>query len=251
MKTFNSGSINVLGSQNVSDVSHRIGFMPQHVELVPKLTVAENLSFFGNIHHLTRQKLESQVKMLTDLLEIHFQDSQVMELSGGQQRRVALAVALIHDPQLLILDEPTVGLDVLLRAKIWDFLQSATENRQMSVLVTTHYIFEAQFAHRCGFMRKGAILAENSPAKIMESLEVENLDDAFVELCKFDDENVAGRSPASQNGGSHLFEETGSGKFEEFQLTETETVKKRPSFTFQTFSALFMKEIHRFKRTPS
>jgi ABC-type multidrug transport system ATPase subunit len=239
MKTFNSGSISVFGSENSDKVSHRIGFMPQNVELVPKLTVAETLSFFGNIYHMKKRKLRNRLEMLSNLLEINFPDSQMMNLSGGQKRRVALAVALIHEPELLILDEPTVGLDVILRAKIWDFLKTSTENHQMSVLVTTHYITEAQFAHRVGFIRNGVILAENSPSRIVESLEVETLDDAFVELCQRDEENLA----------SNLFFD-GEDVSEGFQEFEFESFSKRKSFAFQTFSALFTKEFQRFRRTP-
>jgi ABC-type multidrug transport system ATPase subunit len=238
MKAFNSGSIRVLGSENVSEVSHRVGFMPQNIELVPKLTVLENLCFFGNIHQIEKTKLKNQIKMLSSLLEINFQASQVTELSGGQKRRVALAIALIHEPQLLILDEPTVGLDVILREKIWNFLQTLTEKRQISVLVTTHYIYEAQFAHRVGFIRKGAILAENSSSKIIESLQVENLDEAFVEMCRKDE----------KNSNSNLILEKVTENYQKMDFSDS---PKPNVFAFQTLSALFLKEFLRVIRTPS
>ena len=103
--------------------------------------------------------------------------------SGGQKRRVSLGVALIHSPDFLILDEPTVGVDPLLREKIWKYLTNLSKNENKTVLVTTHFIEEARQADTIGFMRSGRLLAEGKPVELMEIHGAISLEDVFINLC--------------------------------------------------------------------
>lgn len=106
--------------------------------------------------------------------------------SGGQQRRVSFAVALLHDPEILILDEPTVGVDPLLRQSIWNHLCSLTATGRTTVIITTHYIEEAKQANTIGLMRSGRLLAEDSPANLLKVHQCISLEEVFLRLCMKD-----------------------------------------------------------------
>ncbi|CAH2004698.1 unnamed protein product [Acanthoscelides obtectus] len=107
-----------------------------------------------------------------------------MLFSGGQQRRVSLAVAVMHAPDLLILDEPTVGVDPILRANIWSYMVQDVKKRNTSIIITTHYIEEATQAHRIGFMRDGQLIAEDSPAQLLSAYGCRHLEDVFLKLAR-------------------------------------------------------------------
>lgn len=187
MVSLDDGCIRVLGqkaeSNEVLKVGHLVGYMPQETALVGEFTVKETVFYFGNIFQVERQTLKDRYKMIKVLLELPPDDTRVENCSGGEQRRISFAAAIIHEPDLLVLDEPTAGLDPLLREKIWDFLWNVTRTTKLSVIITTHYIDEAQRADCVGLMRNGALMAQDSPANIMSSYGVGNLEEAFLEFC--------------------------------------------------------------------
>ncbi|XP_014089830.1 ABC transporter G family member 20 [Bactrocera oleae] len=182
----NSGEVSVLGMKPGQPGSgipgSRIGYMPQEIALVDEMTVKETIFYFGRIYGLKEEQIREKFKILRSLLQLPPPRQLVKNCSGGQQRRVSFACAMIHEPELLILDEPTVGLDPMLREKIWDFLVESTRNSKMAVIITTHYIEEAKKANCIGLMRNGVLLAEDTPINIMIKFECNSIEDAFLIL---------------------------------------------------------------------
>lgn len=191
-KQFNSGDVWVLGGKPGSKGSGvpgpRIGYMPQEVALVGEFTVKGALMYFGRIFGMTNKEIEEQYEFLSNLLELPPKDRYVKNLSGGQQRRVSFAAALVHIPELLILDEPTVGLDPVLRSSIWDYLVQLTADKQVTVVITTHYIEEAKQADVIGLLRGGKLLAERPPQQLMSMFNSSSLEEVFLTLSRKQDE---------------------------------------------------------------
>jgi len=181
------GEVTVLGhrtkANEVQLAGSRIGYMPQETALIGELTIKETIYYFGRIFQMDKDKLQERYKMLKELLELPNDDKRVEDCSGGQQRRVSFAAAMIHEPDLLILDEPTVGLDPILREKIWDFMLHVTRTSKLAIIITTHYIEEAKQADRVGLMQTGVLLTEDSPQNILIRFECDNLEEAFLLLC--------------------------------------------------------------------
>lgn len=184
-KKLHEGTINVLGAditKNSGVIGPRIGYMPQDIALVDELTIKETIFYFGRIYGMNDERIYERFKILKDLLELPPSERYIVKLSGGQKRRVSFACALVHEPELVILDEPTVGLDPLLREKIWEFLVETTRTSKLAVIITTHYIEEAKQANSIGLMRNGILLAEDSPQNIMNMFGSATLEDAFLIL---------------------------------------------------------------------
>eukprot|EP00041_Stephanoeca_diplocostata_P023505 m.579068 g.579068 ORF g.579068 m.579068 type:complete len:963 (-) comp22311_c0_seq1:316-3204(-) len=184
------GSLKVLGkcpnAPGHSVPGKSVGYMPQEEALFSEFTVNETLHFFARLHGMASKIRDRRKKFLYALLEIEdLEDRTISRLSGGQKRRVSFACALLHNPDLLVLDEPTVGVDPLLRAKIWAYLQELT-NRPggPSILITTHYIEEARQSDLVGMMRDGALLAEDTPAALLRQYQCSTLEDVFLLLCR-------------------------------------------------------------------
>ncbi|HVM21310.1 MAG TPA: ABC transporter ATP-binding protein [Egibacteraceae bacterium] len=140
----------------------RLGYMPQHSALYPNLSIEENLHFAASIYGLPFKRRERFEQLLTFVELDEHRDRLLRDASGGMQRRVALAAALLHDPSLLFLDEPTTGLDPVLRRKLWDhFAQLRAEGR--TVVVTTQYVGEAAHCDRVALIVDGALLVDATP----------------------------------------------------------------------------------------
>lgn len=164
-----------------SDQSRQlIGYMPQQLSVYPGLSVLENVLFFGRIYQMRNHDLLQRALEVLQMVELEQrQDDLVSTLSGGMIRRVMLATALVHRPRLLILDEPTAGVDPLLRIKFWEWFGQMVA-AGTSIIVTTHNISEAQ---RCGsvvFLRNGQKLEQGTPQQLMATYHSDNLEAAFV-----------------------------------------------------------------------
>lgn len=181
------GTISTLGfpphSKGHHIPGHGIGYAPQEVALHLDLSIHETLLFHSSLHHMPTEMFKLRKEYLLKMLDLPDDSKVVRNLSGGQQRRVSLAVALLHNPELLVLDEPTVGLDPLLRARVWEYLRLLAQNG-VTIIVTTHYIEESKTADRVGLMRNGHILEEGRPKDIMKRYELDNLEDVFLYLCR-------------------------------------------------------------------
>lgn len=173
-----------------------IGYMPQEISLFPDFTIEETLLFFSKLYRLDTRCAKDRVEFLVDFLELPDKKRMVANLSGGQQRRVSLAAALIHSPPLLILDEPTVGVDPVLRQVIWDYLVLLSTKEQLSIIITTHYIEEARAANVCGLMRQGRLLVEESPDFLMEKYKCPTLEAVFLQLSRASDNSKSSLAQA-------------------------------------------------------
>ncbi|KAJ8709889.1 hypothetical protein PYW08_009893 [Mythimna loreyi] len=187
-RKLNSGEIWVLGGKPGTKGSgvpgKRVGYMPQEIALYGEFTIKETMMYFGWIFGMETREIVERLRFLLDFLDLPSENRMVKNLSGGQQRRVSFAVALMHDPELLILDEPTVGVDPLLRQSIWTHLVRITSSGDKTVIITTHYIEEARQAHCIGLMRSGRLLAEESPQALLQMYSCISLEDVFLKLSR-------------------------------------------------------------------
>ncbi|XP_046591635.1 ABC transporter G family member 23 isoform X3 [Neodiprion lecontei] len=187
-RRLNSGEIWVLGGKPGTKGSgvpgKRVGYMPQEIALYGEFTIRETMMYFGWIFGMCTAEIVERLRFLLNFLDLPSQNRLVKNLSGGQQRRVSFAVALMHDPELLILDEPTVGVDPLLRQSIWNHLVQITKDGNKTVIITTHYIEEARQAHMIGLMRSGRLLAEESPRALLTMYNCASLEDVFLKLSR-------------------------------------------------------------------
>ncbi|XP_043268135.1 ABC transporter G family member 23 isoform X2 [Venturia canescens] len=183
-----AGEIWVLGGRPGSKGSGvpgpRVGYMPQEIALYGEFSIRETFLYFGWCAHMTTEQIDTKMEFLLKLLELPSEDRFVKNLSGGQQRRVSFAAALLADPELLILDEPTVGVDPVLRQSIWNHLVHITKDGNKTIIITTHYIEETRQAGIIGLMRGGRFLAEESPRRLMEMHHLDTLEDVFLKLSK-------------------------------------------------------------------
>lgn len=178
-----SGEISIFGEPNGEKLHKpRLGYMPQESALTSGCTVREMIKFFGTIYGMTSEKFEERFQFLNELLELPGENSLIKNCSGGEQRRVSFALTLVHEPELLILDEPTVGVDPLLRNKIWEHLLELSQTKNVTVLLSTHYIQEAQQSNCLGIMRNGTQIAEDSPKNILRQCGTLDLEEAFLVL---------------------------------------------------------------------
>ncbi len=166
------------------EVLPRIGYMPQDLAVYADLTVEENLALFGRLVGMEEHTIDRRTDEVLRLVDIAERRHElVSNLSGGMKRRTSLAAALLHDPDLLLLDEPTVGVDPELRAAFWDFFRELTR-RGKTVLITTHYMEEAARCDLVALLHRGRLLAHGGPDAIKASTAADNLDDAFLTLVR-------------------------------------------------------------------
>src|SRR3972149_2672966 len=164
------GNAKVLGYDVVKDwksIRNIIGYMPGRFSLYHDLTVEENLEFYATIFGTTIKEHYRLIEPVYALLE-PFKKRLAGKLSGGMKQKLALSCALIHNPKLLVLDEPTTGVDAVSRTEFWDTLKLLKENG-MSILVSTPYMDEAARCDRIAMMQEGVIMAEDEPRNILES----------------------------------------------------------------------------------
>ena len=173
-----AGTVSVLGQRMPQlDVLARVGYMTQQAALYPDLSAEENVHFFGAIY--------GRVDGVRDALEFvdlwDRRQSVVSTLSGGMRTRCSLACALVHKPDLLLLDEPTVGVDPLLRVQLWDRFRKMAAGGT-TIVVSSHVMDEAERCDRLGLIRFGKLLAEGTVAEIKGKAGVDRLEDAFLKL---------------------------------------------------------------------
>lgn len=160
-----------------------VGYMPQDLGLYEDFTIEQLLTMFGRYMRMERELIRERISFMTKFLDLPEKDRQISTLSGGQKRRVSFAIACLHMPPLIILDEPTVGVDPLLRKSIWRYLRKLASDENKTIIITTHYIEEAAQADQVALMRAGEILVQDRPAKIMKDNNCKTLEEAFLRIC--------------------------------------------------------------------
>ena len=168
-----AGSATVLGfdvARSPDEVRRHLGYMTQKFSLWDDLTVLENLHFMGSIYGLGKQALQRRIdELLAEYSLAGLRNQRAGTMSGGQRQRLALAAATIHEPELLLLDEPTSAVDPQSRRDFWDRLFTLA-NAGTTVLVSTHYMDEAERCHRLAILAEGRLVAEGAPADLMENI---------------------------------------------------------------------------------
>ena len=165
-------------------VKERIGVSPQETAVAPNLTVEENLAFIGGIHGFPKEKTGRKVQELTELLGLEpVLKRKAGKLSGGWQRRVSIAMALISEPEILFLDEPTLGLDVIARHDLWELIGAL--KGKVTVILTTHYMEEAEaLSDRIGILKNGVLLAVGTAQELKESAGTDCFESAFISIVR-------------------------------------------------------------------
>lgn len=181
ISNYDNGEAFVLGTRVPNhSITDQIGYMPQETALYKGLSVQQNMEFFGEIYSLKKQKIAERIDSLLEFIDLEKWRNELVEnLSGGMKHRVSLACALIPEPKLLFLDEPTVGVDPELRVSFWKYFNDLKDNG-ISILITTHYMDEARHCDRIGFMKSGTLIAENKPSELLKITGKTSLEDAFL-----------------------------------------------------------------------
>lgn len=158
-------------AQDIEKIRQQIGYLPQRFSLYGDLTVSENLRFFAEVHGITAAAWQQRkTEMLTFVGLSEFEDRLARNLSGGMKQKLGLATALIHRPRLLLLDEPTGGVDPVTRQDFWQLIGRAVTKEGVTVVVSTPYMDEASRCTRIGFMNSGRILAEGTVKELTQPL---------------------------------------------------------------------------------
>ncbi|MBC8183703.1 ABC transporter ATP-binding protein [candidate division KSB1 bacterium] len=164
------------------NIKKNIGYMSQKFSLYDDLTIQENIEFFGGIYGLTKEQIQSRKKtLLKEVRLTNVEESMTRDLPVGFKQRLALGCALLHDPLILFLDEPTSGVDPEARRSFWDLIYHTAEAGK-TIFVTTHFMDEAEYCHRLSIMRDGKLIAVGSPGELRDLYHKSNMQDVFIEI---------------------------------------------------------------------
>ena len=171
-------------SKDTVAVKSLIAVSPQETAIAPGLSVQENLELMCGVHGFTKEKQNAKISELTDLLGLEsVSKKKAGKLSGGWQRRLSIAMALISEPEIMFLDEHTLGLDVLALSDLWDLIRSL--KGEVTIILTTHYMEEAEaLSDRIAIMKDGKLLICDTADKIKEAADTDNFEQAFVRIVK-------------------------------------------------------------------
>ncbi|MFJ5624126.1 ABC transporter ATP-binding protein [Peribacillus loiseleuriae] len=188
MDTPDAGTIHVLNEKMPNlGLLQEIGYMAQSDALYTELTGKENLKFFASLYKLNKEEMKERISYTADLVHLTYElNKRVSAYSGGMKRRLSLAIALIQDPKILILDEPTVGIDPELRLSIWNELLRLKNEEGKTIIVTTHVMDEAERCDFVAMVRDGVILTRGTPEELKEHYQVDNFDDVFLKAGRKD-----------------------------------------------------------------
>ncbi len=180
-----AGEMSILGlsqPKNRKKIAKYIGIAPQEYALYFDLTVWENITFFGKLYSLSKKEINITGKKLLRILNLEEKKNVIAEqLSGGMKRRLSIAIALIHEPPILLFDEATVGVDPVLRAYFWNYFRKL-RNAGKTILITSHVMDEAEKADRIGLMREGLLIEEGTPSELKKKYSTSTIEEVFIRL---------------------------------------------------------------------
>jgi ABC-2 type transport system ATP-binding protein len=182
-----SGKVMVAGFDAGKDpekIKKSIGYMSQKFSLYEDLTVKENITLYGGIYGLTSEEIRTRTAELLDKLDFHkYENSIISSLPLGLKQKLAFSVALIHNPKIVFLDEPTGGVDPVTRRQFWEMIYEAASDN-ITVFVTTHYMDEAEYCDRISIMNDGRIVALDTPANLKKIYDSESIEEVFIKIAR-------------------------------------------------------------------
>lgn len=187
LSTPTSGEATIAGFdvyRQTEQIKKQIGYMSQKFSLYDDLTILENIYFFGGIYGLSDKQLKEKSKALIDRLGLQQEASKlVSSLPLGWKQKLSFSVAILHDPQIVFLDEPTGGVDPVTRRQFWDLIYEASD-RGITIFVTTHYMDEAEYCSRVSIMVDGILSALNTPATLKKEYQAGSMEEVFYKLAR-------------------------------------------------------------------
>jgi ABC-2 type transport system ATP-binding protein len=182
-----SGELNVAGFNIYTQrekIKKNIGYMSQKFSLYDDLTVYENIRFYAGIYGLSRKEIRSRSEVLMQELNLEeARNKLIRDIPLGWKQKLAFSVAIIHNPKIVFLDEPTGGVDPITRRNFWNLIYEAARNG-ITVFVTTHYMDEAEYCDRVSIMVDGKIIALDAPRELKKKYEADNMNDVFLRLAR-------------------------------------------------------------------
>ena len=182
-----SGKVTVAGidaARNPEEIKKHIGYMSQRFSLYEDLTVTENIELYGGIYGMRMKEIRPRTEELLMRLDFtRYSDTLIRSLPLGLRQKLAFAVAVFHDPEIVFLDEPTSGVDPITRRQFWEMIYE-TAARGITVFVTTHYMDEAEYCDRVTIMNEGRIVALDTPAALREKYDTDSVEELFVKITR-------------------------------------------------------------------
>ncbi len=170
--------------RETDEIKENIGYMSQKFSLYEDLTIAENIRFYGGIYGLSRKSIKTKTTEITQKLGLEeYANRLVGSLPLGWKQRLAFAIAGVHEPKIIFLDEPTGGVDPATRRQFWEMIYEAAD-RGVTIFVTTHYMDEAEYCNRISIMVDGRIEALGSPAELKQQFQTDTMDEVFLKLVR-------------------------------------------------------------------
>jgi len=181
------GQVQVAGCdvfREPEQLKRKIGYMSQKFTLYEDLTIAENIRFYGGIYGLTYKTIREKSRALVQKFGLEqIQDRTISQIPPGWKQKLAFSVAILHEPRIVFLDEPTSGVDPVTRRQFWDLIYEVS-SKGMTVFVTTHYMDEAEYCDRLSIMDAGRIVALDTPDNLKKQYEADNMDEVFVRIAR-------------------------------------------------------------------
>jgi len=182
-----SGDVNIAGFdiyKQREEIKKNIGYMSQKFSLYDDLKIAENIRFYGGIYGLSNKEIKAKTEQYIEELNLgEYRNSWVKELPLGIKQKLAFSVAVMHNPKIVFLDEPTSGVDPITRRQFWDMIYREAD-RGKTIFVTTHYMDEAEYCNRVSIMVDGRIEALGTPLELKRDFKVDSIEDLFIHLAR-------------------------------------------------------------------